>query len=206
MVATIKTYLSLPKALCNQAGVLAQYLNISRNHLFKIAIEDFIRNYPDQTLLDEMNKAHQHQTGPIEPSRSSYPDATPTAQTHEEQLVNRGDIYWVQLEDLSESGPAASGIRHPHVVIQDNVFNHSRINTVVTCALTSNIKRAHTPGNVLLDAGEANLPQQSVVEVSKVSTVDKTQLGEYIGALTEQRINQIMAGMRFLQMSFFDRQ
>jgi mRNA interferase MazF len=53
--------------------------------------------------------------------------------------------------------------------------------------------------------GEANLPKQSVVEVSKVSTVEKTQLGEYIGSLTEQRTYQILAGMRFLQRSFFTR-
>jgi mRNA interferase MazF len=116
--------------------------------------------------------------------------------------INQGDVYWIQLENPSGSEP---GIRHPHVVIQDNVFNHSRINTIVACAVTSNMKRANTPGNVLLDVGEANLPKQSVVEVSKVSTVDKTQLGEYVGSLTEQRINQILAGMRFLQMSFFTR-
>src|SRR5882724_11857413 len=80
--------------------------------------------------------------------------------------INQGDIYWVQVEDLSGSEP---GIRHPHVVIQENILNHSRITTVVACALTSNRKRANTPGNVLLEVGEANLPTQSVVEVSKVS-------------------------------------
>ncbi len=111
-------------------------------------------------------------------------------------LINQGDIHWVQLSDVD------SDIPHPYVVIQDDVFNHSRIHTVIICALTSNIKRASLPGNVLLDAGEGNLPKQSVVEVSKVSSVDKTQLGDYIGSLTEQRINQIVAGMRFLQRSF----
>ena len=55
------------------------------------------------------------------------------------------------------------------------------------------------PGNVLLEAGEANLPKQSIVAVSQVSTVDKAQLGEYIGSLTKERIDQILAGMRFLQ-------
>ncbi len=118
------------------------------------------------------------------------------------RTINQGDIYWVQLEDPSGSGP---GVRHPHVIVQDNVFNHSRIHTVVACALTSNIKRANTPGNVLLDLGEGNLSRLSVVEVSKVSTVDKAQCSEYIGSLTEQRISQILAGMRFLQASFFAR-
>ncbi|NTV36027.1 MAG: type II toxin-antitoxin system PemK/MazF family toxin, partial [Anaerolineaceae bacterium] len=62
-----------------------------------------------------------------------------------------------------------------------------------------NLKRANSPGNVLLEAGEANLPKQSIVVVSQVSTVDKSQLGEYIGTLSEERVRQILAGMRFLQ-------
>ncbi|MBC7876549.1 MAG: type II toxin-antitoxin system PemK/MazF family toxin [Anaerolineales bacterium] len=111
-------------------------------------------------------------------------------------IVNQGDIYWILLEEQSE---LESGYTHPQVIIQDNVLNHSR-NTVVVCALTSNLKRAKAPGNVLLEAGEANLPKQSVVVVSHVSTVDKSQLGEYIGSLNEQRINQILAGMNFVQI------
>ena len=111
-------------------------------------------------------------------------------------VVNQGDIYWVQLDEPSGT---ESGYAHPHVVIQDNVINHSRINTVVMCALTTNSKRANAPGNVLLEAGEGNLPKQSIVVVSQVSTVAKAQLGEYIGSLTQQRINQILTGMQFLQ-------
>ena len=113
-----------------------------------------------------------------------------------QMIIKQGDIYWVPLEQLNGLEP---GYIHPHVIIQNNVFNRSRIKTVVVCALTTNIKRAKAPGNVLLEEGEANLPKQSVVVVSQVSTVNKTQLGEYIGSLTEQRINQILAGMRFLQ-------
>ena len=110
--------------------------------------------------------------------------------------INQGDVYWIQLETFGESEAA---IPHPHVIIQDNLLNHSRISTVVACALTSNIRRVTMPGNVLLEAGEANLPRQSVVEVSKVVTLDKFQLGEYIGTLSERRIQQILAGMRFVQ-------
>ena len=105
--------------------------------------------------------------------------------------VNQGDIYWVSFEE--------SGVIHPHVVIQENAINHSRIHTVVVCALTTNSKKANLPGNVLLEAGEANLLKQSIVVVSQVSTVEKVQLGEYIGTLSTQRIDQILAGMRFLQ-------
>jgi mRNA interferase MazF len=54
------------------------------------------------------------------------------------------------------------------VVIQNNIFNRSRINTVVVCALTSNLHRANAPGNVPLEPSEANLPKQSVVVVSQI--------------------------------------
>lgn len=111
--------------------------------------------------------------------------------------IKQGDIYWVSFDVPNGSEP---GIPHPQVVIQDNVLNRSRITTVVVCALTTNSKRANSPGNVLLDIGEANLPRQSIVVVSQVSTVAKTQLGEYIGSLTPERVHQILAGMRFLQL------
>lgn len=110
--------------------------------------------------------------------------------------VKQGDIYWVRL---NEPGAPETSYAHPHVIISDNVINRSRINTVVACALTTNAKRAKDPGNVLLEAGEANLPRQSVVVVSQVSTVGKTHLGEYIGSLSQQQIEQVLAGMRFLQ-------
>jgi mRNA interferase MazF len=198
MVETIQTPLSLPKTLCEQAEVLAQQLNISQSQLFGIAIEHFIRNHHNQALLGETQKPDLD-----EQSQASCQDTRPEAPIDEGQMViNQGDIYWVQIEDLSGSEP---GIPHPHIVIQANILNHSRISTIVACALTSNRKRASTPGNVLLEIGEANLQKQSVVEVSKVSTVAKNQLGGYIGSLTEQRIEQILAGMRFLQRSFFAR-
>ena len=116
--------------------------------------------------------------------------------------INRGDIFWVEPDESRGSIP---GSPHPHVVIQDDVFNRSRIHTVIVCALTSNLKRANEPGNVLLDVGEGNLSKQSVVIVSQVSSVEKTQLGEYIGALSDGRVQQILDGMRFQQASFFDR-
>jgi mRNA interferase MazF len=118
----------------------------------------------------------------------------------EHRRINQGDVFWIQLADPDSTEP---GIPHPYVVVQDNIFNYSRIHTVIVCALTSNIKRASLPGNVLLEPGEANLTKQSVVEVSKVSSVNKSQLGEYIGSLSAERINEIFAGMRFLQQSFF---
>src|SRR5690606_12024689 len=91
------------------------------------------------------------------------------------------------------SSKIKSDFTHPHLVIEDHPF------TVVVCALTSNLKRAKAPGNVLLEKGEANLPKQSVVEVGKVTIVDKASLGKFVGTLTEQRIHQVRTGIRYLQ-------
>jgi mRNA interferase MazF len=110
-------------------------------------------------------------------------------------VINQGDVYWIELDEPSGSEP---GYSHPHVVVQNNVFNASKISTVVVCALTSNIKRAQAPGNVLLEQGEGNLPKQSVVLVSQIFTVDKSQLEELIGTLSEIRVRQILDGIKLL--------
>ena len=119
-----------------------------------------------------------------------------------DSTIKQGDVFWIQADKLRPSVPGAT---HPHVVVQADVLNRSRISTVVVCALTSNVQQSDQPGNVLLDAGEAGLPRRSVVVVSQVSTVEKTQLGEHIGTLTATRVQQILAGMRFQQRSFFER-
>ncbi len=116
--------------------------------------------------------------------------------------INRGDVFWIGPDDSRGPVPSYS---HPHVVVQEDVFNHSRITTVVVCALTSNLHRANEPGNVLLEVGEGNLPKQSVVVVSQISSVDKARLGERIGSLSDARVEQILAGLRFQQASFFAR-
>jgi mRNA interferase MazF len=110
-------------------------------------------------------------------------------------VIKQGDIYWVDLDEPRGSGP---GYRHPHVVIQNNLFNRSRIQTVVVCALTSNVKRASAPGNVLLDKKEGGLPKQSVVNVSQIFTVDKGQLIESIGTLSVLRVREILDGVRLV--------
>jgi mRNA interferase MazF len=117
-------------------------------------------------------------------------------------LISRGDVVWLGPDDSRGSLP---GHAHPHVVVQDDVFNHSRIATVVVCALTTNLHRANEPGNVLLDPGEGDLPHRSVVIVSQISSVEKARLGERIGSLSSARVEQILAGLRFQQRAFFER-
>lgn len=107
-------------------------------------------------------------------------------------VIRQGDIYWIDLEVPAGSDP---GYRHPHVIVQNNLLNQSRIHTVVVCQLTSNLKRAEAPGNILLTKEETNLPKDSVVNVTQILTVDKTRLDEYIGTLPTRRVREILNGI-----------
>jgi mRNA interferase MazF len=118
------------------------------------------------------------------------------------RLINRGEIYWVAADPTRGSVP---GWPHPHVVVQEDVFNHSRISTVVVCALTTNISRAAWPGNILLEVGEGGLDKHSVVIASQVSSLYKSRLGDLIGRLSSSRVDQIIAGLGFVQSAFINR-
>jgi len=119
-----------------------------------------------------------------------------------ERAIHRGDIFWVAPEH--ERG-ALPGEAHPHLVLQDDVFNQSRVDTVIVCALTSNLQRMHEHGNVLLEPGEGNLPRQSVLVVSQLSSIEKSALGDYVGKLSSERVEQALNGLKFQQASFFNR-
>lgn len=110
-------------------------------------------------------------------------------------VIRQGDGFRI---DLGESRGSAPGYRHPHVVVQNNIFNQSRIHTAVVCAITSNLARAAGPGNVQLRKGEAGLSKLPVVNVSQVFTVDKSELVERIGALSAKRVIDIVAGMKLV--------
>jgi len=110
-------------------------------------------------------------------------------------VINQGDIYWIELDEPEGSEP---GYKHPHVIVQNNLFNRSNIKTVLVCPLTTNLKRASAPGNVLLDKNESSLPKESVVNVSQVFTIDKTQLDEYVGTLSSKRMTEILDGIKLV--------
>ena len=114
--------------------------------------------------------------------------------------IRRGDIFWITENDVQGTEQSYA---HPHVVVQEDVFNASRVDTVLVCALTTNLHKASEPGNVLLEVGEGNLPKQSAVVVSQISSVKKARLGERIGTLSNDRVDQVVAGLTFLQKSFF---
>lgn len=108
--------------------------------------------------------------------------------------IEQGNLYWVRLSGQESIG---NDVTHPHVVIQVDLLNQSRIPTTVVRALSTNLGKVQMAGNVLLSEGEGNLPKQSVVVVSQLSVVEKTSLTESIGELGPERIEEILAGISF---------
>lgn len=110
-------------------------------------------------------------------------------------VIQQGDVFWVDFGVPRGSEPA---YRHPCIVLQNNVFNQSKLQTVIVCLLTSNLERARAPGNVLLNKGEAKLTKASVVNITQVMTVDKSDLKEKIGTLSTKRFKEILDGLHLI--------
>lgn len=106
--------------------------------------------------------------------------------------IQQGDVYWADLGEPMGSEP---GYRRPVVVIQSDRANRSAIQTVLVCALSTNLRLVAMPGNVALTPGEGGLTRPSVVVVSQVATIDRQQMDAFVGALSRQRMLQITAGV-----------
>ena len=105
----------------------------------------------------------------------------------------RGEIWWANLPDPVASEP---GYRRPVLIVQDDTFTQSRISTIIVVIITSNIRLAESPGNVLLPSQATGLPKNSVANISQIFTVDKTFLVERVGSLPESLLEEIDEGLR----------
>jgi len=109
--------------------------------------------------------------------------------------MERGAVWWAELPYPVASEP---GFRRPVVIVQSNAFNRSRIRTVVAVILTSNLRLAEAPGNILIAAAESGLPKDSVANVSQVVTVDKSFLTTRCGSLPSRAMKAIDDGLRLV--------
>ena len=107
-------------------------------------------------------------------------------------VISQGEIWWADLPDPAGSRP---GFHRPVIVVQGDSFNRSKIATVLCVPLTSNLKWADAPGNVLLEARLTGLSKDSVASVSQVVTLDKLLLTERVGKLSRAKTDLVLAGI-----------
>lgn len=107
-------------------------------------------------------------------------------------VISQGEIWWADLPDPTGSGP---GFRRPVIVVQGDSFNRSKIATALCVPLTSNLKWAEAPGNVLLQSRLTGLPKDSVANVSQVVALDKSSLTERVGKLSRAKTDLVLAGI-----------
>ena len=107
-------------------------------------------------------------------------------------MISQGDVWWAELPEPKGSGP---GFRRPVVVVQCDPLNRSRIATVVCVPLTTNVKWAAAPGNVLLPAESTGLPRDSVATVSQIIALDRAELTRRTGKLSSARLETVLIGI-----------
>jgi mRNA interferase MazF len=108
-------------------------------------------------------------------------------------VTRRGDVCWADLGEPHGSKPAK---RRPVLVIQADPYNSSRLNTTLAAVITSNTGLAAMPGNVFVPASTAGLPKDSVVNVTTLVTLDKTDLGSAVGQLPASLMHEVDRGLR----------
>ncbi|HEX9942367.1 MAG TPA: type II toxin-antitoxin system PemK/MazF family toxin [Thermoanaerobaculia bacterium] len=110
-------------------------------------------------------------------------------------VIQRGDVWWAALPEPVGSEP---GYRRPVVIVQADSFNQSAIRTVIVVALTTNLRLADAPGNVLLQSGQTGLPKDCVANVSQLITADRSFLTERVSSLPVSSLERIEAGLRMI--------
>jgi mRNA interferase MazF len=110
-------------------------------------------------------------------------------------VVERGEIWWADLPEPKGSSP---GFRRPILIIQADIFNQTNIKTVIAATITTNADLAKMLGNVSISGRSSGLPQNSVINVTQLFTVDKSLLLEYVGTLSARKMQQVDKGLRLV--------
>ncbi len=105
----------------------------------------------------------------------------------------RGEIWWADLGLPRGSAPA---LRRPVLVIGADQYNLSRLATVTVAVLTSNVRLAALPGNVLVPGDLMGLDEDSVVNVTQLATIDRTTAEERLGTLPDWLMSQVDTGLQ----------
>lgn len=109
--------------------------------------------------------------------------------------MQRGEIWWANLPEPTGATP---GYRRPVLLIQADAFIQSRIATLIAVVITSNLRIATAPGNVLLRATESGLSKDAVINVSQIVTLDKQLLDERVGHVSASTLFEVEEGIRLV--------
>ena len=107
----------------------------------------------------------------------------------------RGEIWWASLPSSVASEP---GYRRPVLIIQLDSFTRSKINTIICVIISSNLKLAEAPGNVLLHKNDSNLSKTSVVNISQIITLDKSFLTKCVGSINKAFLKKVEMGIKLV--------
>lgn len=110
-------------------------------------------------------------------------------------MVRRGEIWWVDVGDPIGSGP---GYRRPATIVSSDRFNRSKLGTVIVATVTSDLKLADAPGNVLLAPADSGLPKASVINVTQLLSIDRDLLQAQVGRLGSAQARALDQGLRLV--------
>ncbi len=107
----------------------------------------------------------------------------------------RGEIWWADFGIPFGSEP---GFKRPVLIVQDDAFNRSKINTIIVVPLTTNLILEEAPGNVFLDKEDSELSKDSVIVVSQLYAIDRRRLLEQASKIKKQIIEDVEDGIKMV--------
>ena len=187
----VKTAISLPEDLFRLAEAAARKLKMSRSQLYATALEEYLERRKTSNITAASMKSIPAKARNC--TRLCIPRRCGPLRGKTGSSVSRGEIWWADLPEPRGSEP---GYRRPVLVIQANSFNRSRIQTVIVAVISSNLRLAEAPGNVLLPAKVSGLPHDSVVNVSQLLTLDRSFLTEAVDKLPGRLLAEVDMGLK----------
>ena len=123
----MKTAISVPDEVFREVNKVAKERNSSRSEVIVTAVKEYLERRKSSDLLSALNQAYgTAETAEEYEVRKKAKKRYSKAQRAKGAIVTirQGDVYWINLDEPRGSEP---GYRHPHVVVQNNLFNASKI-------------------------------------------------------------------------------
>jgi len=107
----------------------------------------------------------------------------------------RGELWWADFGIPFGNEP---GYKRPVLILQNDFFNRSHINTTIVIPLTTNLIWADAPGNVFIAKQESKLKKDSVIVISQIEVIDRQRLMEKISKIDRILMEKIENNIMFI--------